>query len=127
MRFRNLKGLIDLPIDAVKHRFRNEQVLTVLPVHGSIAGRDSLLVAMPTQLAIVTPDTRRRDRWMTSLAPWDIVRVADVESAAGTHRLIIHVGSLGFDAELWGPKGEKALRDFTIAAGAQHEAIAAPA
>jgi hypothetical protein len=127
MRFRNLEGLTDLPIDAVKHRFRYEQVLTVLPVHGAFAGRDSLLVATPTELAIVTADTRRRDRWMTSLAPWDVVRLGEVESEAGTHHLAVDVGNLTFHAELWGPKGEKALRDFVIAARAQHEAIAAPA
>jgi hypothetical protein len=127
MRFRNLEGLIDLPIDAVKHRFRNEQVLTVLPVHGAFAGRDSLLVATPTELAIVTSDARRRDRWMTSLAPWDVVRLGEVESEAGSHHLSVDVGNLTFYAELWGPKGEKALRDFVIAAGVQHEAIAAPA
>jgi len=127
MRFRNLEGLIDLPIDAVKHRFRNEHVLTVLPVHGAFAGRDSLLVATPTELLIVTADTRRRDRWMTSIAPWAVVRLEAVESEAGIHRLAVHVGNLTFHAELWGPKGEKALRDFIIAARAQHEAIAAPA
>jgi len=127
MRFRNLKGLIDLPIDAVKHRFRNEHVLTVLPVHGSFAGRDSLLVATPTRLAIVTADARRRDRWMLSLAPWDVVRTGEVGSEAGSHHLSVRVGNLALHAELWGPKGEKALRDFVIAAGAQHEAVAAPA
>ena len=124
MRFRNLKGLIDLPIDAVKHRFRNEQVLTVLPVHGAIAGRDSLLVATPNQLAIVTGDGRRHDHWMMSLTPWDDVRTGEVDSEAGTHLLTVHVGTLVFHAELWGPKGEKALRDFVVA---RNEAIAVPA
>ena len=125
MRFRNLKGLIDMPIDAVKHRFRNEQVLTVLPVHGDIAGRDSLLVATPDRLAIVTGDGRRHDHWMMSLTPWDDVRTGEVDSEAGSHFLTVHVGTLVFHAELWGPQGEKALRDFVIAA--RNEAIAAPA
>jgi hypothetical protein len=124
MRFRNLEGLIDLPIDAIKHRFRHEQVLTVLPVHGAFAGRGSLLVATPTELAIVTADTRRRDHWMTTLAPWEVVRVGEVESEVGIHHLAVHVGNLVFHAELWGPKGEKALRDFVVATEAQHEALA---
>ena len=62
MRFRNLDGLVDLPIDSIRHRFRNEQVLTVLPVHGSIAGRSSLLVALPESLAIIARDAQMRDR-----------------------------------------------------------------
>jgi len=124
MRFRNLEGLIDLPIDAVRHRFRNEHVLTVLPVHGANAGRDSLLVATPTELVIVTADTRGRDCWMTSLVPWDVVRLGEVESEAATHRLPVRIGHLTFYAELWGPKGERAVRDFAVAAGAQHETVA---
>ena len=124
MRFRNLEGLIDLPIDAVKHRFRNEQVLTVLPVHGAIAGRDSVLVATPSELVIVTTDPLRRDHWMTTLAPWGVVRVGDVESEVGTHHLAVHVGHLVFGAELWGPKGEQALRDFVVASGGQRETLA---
>ena len=79
---------------------------------------------MPTELAIVSVDSHRRDRWITTLAPWGVVRLGDVESEAGTHHLAVHVGNLAFHAELWGPKGEKALRDFIVAAGAQHQALA---
>lgn len=128
MRFRNLAGLTSLPIDAVKHRFRNEQVLTVLPVRGGIAGRDSILVATPTELTVVTRDPRRSDRWMTMLAPWDVVRLEDAARHPDddVHRLDIHIGNLTFHAALAGPKGKRGLADFVIAARAQHEALAAP-
>ena len=127
MRFRNLIGLIDLPIDAVEHRFRNEQVLTVLPVHGAMAGSDALLVATSTELAVLITDNRQPDRWTTYRVPWELVGLGALESEAGIHRIAIGVDSAVLSAELWGPEGEQALRDFVIAADAQHEALAAPA
>ena len=64
---------------------------------------------------------------MTAFAPWDDVRIGEVESEDGTHYLAVDVGRLRFQGELWGPKGERALRDFVIVAQAQHEALAASA
>ena len=124
MRFRNLEGLIDLPIDAVRHRFRNEPVLTVLPVHGAITGRDSLLVAMPTDVAVVTADPHRRDGWMTSFVPWQAIGLGVIRAEAGIYRLNVYVGSLTLEAELWGPMGERAMRDFIVAAGAVPQTMA---
>lgn len=124
MRFRNAAGLIDLPIYAVEHRFRNEPVLTVLPVRGAVAGRDALLVALPTELAIIIADPERRDGWMTSLAPWEVVALEDVESEDGIHRLAVHIDSLVLQVELWGPKGERALQDFVVVASAKPRRLA---
>ena len=124
MRFRNLEGLIDLPIDAVRHRFRNEPVLTVLPVHGVVTGRDTLLVAMPHELAIVTADPSDHDGWMLSYHPWEVVGLGVIRSESGTHRLNVYVRTLTLLAELWGPTGEQALRDFIVAAGATPESLA---
>jgi hypothetical protein len=126
MRFRNLEGLIDLPIEAVEHRFRNEPVLTVLPVHGVITGRDSLLVALPAELAVVTADAHHRDRTMESFVPWEVVGLGVIRSESGIHRLNVYVGTLTLEAELWGPRGERALRDFIVAAGAVPETLATP-
>ena len=117
MRFRNVAGLIDLPIYAVEHRFRNEPVLTVLPVRGAIGGPDALLVALPTELAVIIADPDRRDGWMTYLAPWEVVVLGEVVSEDGMHRLAVHIDSLALQVELWGPSGERALRDFVVAAG----------
>ncbi len=125
MRFRNAAGLVDLPIYAIEHRFRHEPVLTVLPVRGAIAGRDALLVALPTELAVIIGDAERRDGWMTYLAPWDVVMVGEIHSEDGTHRLVIHIDSLVLQVELWGPKGERALRDFDLAATAEPGGLAA--
>ena len=125
MRFRNAAGLVDLPIYAVEHRFRNEPVLTVLPVRGAIGGRDALLVALPTELAVIIADPERRDGWMTYLAPLEVVALGDVESEAGIHRLAITIDSLALMVELWGPTGERALRDFIVAAGAAPETLTA--
>jgi hypothetical protein len=125
VRFRDTAGLIDLPIYAVEHRFRNEPVLTVLPVRGAIGGRDALLVALPTELAVIIADPERRDGWMTYLAPWEVVSLWQVGSEAGCHRLAIRIDSLVLQAELWGPKGQRALRAFAIAAGATPEGLPA--
>lgn len=124
MWFRDLEGLIDLPIDAVEHRFRNEPVLTVLPVHGAITGRDTLLVALAGELAVITADTQRAEGFMQSFVPWEMVGFGVIRSESGTHRLNVYVGSLTLEAELWGPAGERALRDFHIAAGAVPETFA---
>ena len=124
MRFRNLEGLIDLPIDAVRHRFRNEPVLTVLPVHGAITGRDTLLVALPDHVAVLTADPHRREGWMTSLVHWEAMGVGVIRSESGIHRLYVYVGSLTLEAELWGPMGERALQDFIVAAGAVPQTMA---
>ena len=69
MRFTDLEGLIDLPVDAIEHRFRNEHVLTVLPVPAGIAGRDGLLVATSHELALVIAFPGRSDYWTTILTP----------------------------------------------------------
>jgi hypothetical protein len=128
MRFKDLKGLTGLPVESIKRRFRNEQVLTVLPVSDVGAKRDSLLIATPSRLALVTGEARpRSDHCMTQLVPWDVVRLADEEAAPeddGVHRLVIHVGSLSFHAALPGADGQKALRDFVVIAQAQQGALA---
>lgn len=123
MRFSNAAGLVDLPIYAIEHRFRHEPVLTVLPVRGAVAGRDALLVALPTDLAVIVSDPERRDGWMTYLAPWDVVVVGELASAHGIHRLAVHIDSLVLQVELWGPKGQRALRDFVVVATAQPERL----
>jgi hypothetical protein len=119
VRFRNAAGLVDLPIYAVEDRFRNEPVLTVLPVRGAIAARDALLVALPTEVAVIIGDRERRDGWMTYLAPWEVVEVGDIHSENGSHHLVVRIDSLVLNVELWGPKGERALRDFAVVAGAK--------
>ena len=124
MRFRNLEGLIDLPIDAVRHRFRNEPVLTVMPVHGAITGRDTLLVALPGEVAVITADRHRRDGWMTSLVPWEAIGLGVIRAESGIYRLNVYVGSLTLVAELWGPTGEQAMRDFIVAAGSTPQTMA---
>ena len=125
MRFRNVAGLVDLPIYAVEHRFRNEPVLTVLPVRGAIAARDALLVALPNELAVLIADPQRRDGWTTYLAPWEVVTLGEVESENATHRLAVRIDSLVLHVELWGPRGERALHDFVTVAGAEPERLAA--
>jgi hypothetical protein len=96
----------------------------VLPAHGVITGRDSLLVALPNELAVVTADTGRRDGWMQSFVPWEVVGLGVIRSESGVHRLNIYVGTLTLVAELWGPMGERALRDFVVAAGSVPETLA---
>lgn len=120
MRFRNLEGLIDLPIDAVRHRFRNEDVLAVLPVTTDVTVREALLVATAFKLAVVTGDTDPESlHWMSRWASWDVVRLA-VEEELGpamdeqTYGLTIHVGGLVYQARLSGLAGQRALRDFVV-------------
>jgi len=130
MRFGDLEGLTSLPIDRVRHRFRNEDVLVVLPVTADVAECEALLVATAFKLAVVTAvEHPEGDQWMTQWASWDTVGLA-VEGALAaateeeTYGLTVDVGGLTFHARLWGPKGQRALRDFVVAAQARQAALA---
>lgn len=124
MRFRNLRGLTSLPIERILRQFRNESVVTVLPVSDEGGGRDSILVATPSALALVTGDAGpRSDHWMTQWAPWDVVRLTDEAEAMPEpdvnadeeYRLTVLVGGRRFAARIRGELGRKALRDFVVA------------
>lgn len=129
MRFGDLVGHTSLPIEFVRHRFRNEHVVTVLPVRGSVARQESLLVATPLDLAVVTADADSRSgHWMTRWAPWQSVTLVDDGAVApatqdGQHGLTVHVGGLTFHARLSGIAGRRAVRDFVIAAQAGSGAV----
>ena len=130
MRFGDLEGLTSLPIERVRHQFRHEEILTVLPVSGDVAGRDSLLVATSSWLAVLTGEADpKSDQWMTRWAPWDAVRFANEGEAAAdadeeTYHLTVHIDGLTFQARLSGPAGQRALRDFVVAAQARRAALA---
>ncbi len=128
MRFGDLEGLTSLPIDQVRDRFRNEEVLTVLPVHDEVGSRDSLLVATTTMVAILTGEPDPSRGWMTRWAAWDAVRFADMGAAAGRDDeffLTIVIDRVRFHAELHGETGRRGLRDFVVAAQASRAALAA--
>jgi hypothetical protein len=128
VRFGDLEGLTSLPIEQVRDRFRNEEVLTVLPVRAAGSSRDGLLVATTTMLAILTGDVRPTREWMTRWAPWDGVRFADMGATVEGEDmffLTIVVDRLRFHAELHGESGRRALRDFVVAVEATRAAIAA--
>ena len=123
MRFGDLQGLTDLPVEHVQHRFRNEEVITVLPVRGS-AGRQSLLVATPSKAAVVIGEAPVSEYWMTYWAPWDTVRIVDDQATDdGLYGLTLSVGRLMFDAQLSGREGQRALRDFVVAVQSRHSAL----
>ncbi len=130
MRFRNLKGQTGLPVDKIRHRFRNEDVLTVLPVSDGMTGRDAILIATSAKLAFVIADGRASsEQWVTYLSPWDSVSLdVDVGMATagddGITHLAITIGSLSFGATLAGPRGRKAVEDFIGVLKAQHGALA---
>ncbi len=118
MRFGDLEGLSALAIEQLRHRFRNEDVLSVLPVRTADSSLDSLLVATTTMLAILTTDDGSNSAWMTRWAPWDAVRFADMGAAAAVEDLFfltIVVHRARFHAELRGETGRRALRDFVVA------------
>jgi hypothetical protein len=132
MRFGDLAGLTSLPIERVKHRFRHEDVLTVLPVTSAVAEREALLVATAFKLAILTTvEHPESDQWMTQWASWDTVGLAVEGTLAAateeeTYGLTVDVGGLTFHARLWGPEGQRALRDFVVATQARQAAPASP-
>jgi hypothetical protein len=114
MKFEDLQGLTSLPVEHVRHRFRGEEVITVLPVR-TVAGRQSLLVATPAKAAVVIGETPPSEHWMTYWAPWDTVRIVDDQATEdGVYGLTLSIGRLTFDAQLLGREGQRALRDFVV-------------
>ena len=125
MKFEDLQGLTSLPVEHVRHRFRGEEVITVLPVR-TVAGRQSLLVATPAKAAVVIGETPPSEHWMTYWAPWDTVRIVDDQATEdGVYGLTLSVGRLTFDAQLLGREGQRALRDFVVVVQSRRSAPAA--
>jgi hypothetical protein len=115
MRFSDLQGLTSLPIEHVARRFRNEDVIAILPSRAS-AGHDAILVATPSKLAVVASADPSDGHWMTYWAPWDTVRIVDDEASDdGWFGLSLLIGRLPVDARLPGEQGQRALRDFVVA------------
>lgn len=124
MRFADLPGRTSLPVEHVQRRFRNEDVITVLPASAA-AGRESLLVATPSKVAVVIGEAPATGHWMTRWAPWDTVRIADdLATDDGMYGLTLVVGRSTFHAELPGLQGQRALRDFVVAVQTRHSALA---
>jgi hypothetical protein len=120
VRFEELAAVTSLPIDKISHSFRNEDVLTVLPVFTDEEHYETLLVATRTTLAIVTGEVGERGgRWMSRWAAWDSVGVSDPDLPPGAeddvYRLTVQVGGQDFSAQLPGEAGRRALRDFVVA------------
>ena len=123
MRFAELQGLTSLPVEHVKRRFRNEEVITVLPAQGA-AGQQALLVVTPSKAAVVIGETPAGEHWMTYWAPWETVRIIDDRATDDeVYGLTLSVGRLMFDAELEGRDGQRALRDFVVAVQSRHSAL----
>jgi hypothetical protein len=124
MHFEDLQGLTSLPVEHVRHRFRGEEVITVLPVR-TAAGRQSLLVATPSKAAVVIGESPESEHWMTYWASWDTVRIVDDQATDdGVYGLVLSVGRLTFDAQLLGREGQRALRDFVVVVQSRHLAPA---
>jgi len=124
MHFGDLQGLTSLPVEHVRHRFRGEDVITVLPVR-TAAGRQSLLVATPSKAAVVIGEAPASEHWMTYWAPWDTVRIVDDQATDdGVYGLVLSVGRLTFDAQLLGREGQRALRDFVVVVQSRRSAPA---
>ena len=120
MHFRDVQGLTGLPVEHVRHRFRGEEVITVLPVRTD-TGRQSLIVATPSKAAVVIGETPISEHWMTYWAPWDTVRIVDDQATDdGVYELTLSVGRLTVDAHLLGREGQRALRDFVVFVQSRH-------
>ena len=122
MRFEDLHGLTALPVDHVERRFRNEEIITVLPARAA-GGQPSVLVATPPKAAVVIGGTLGSEHWMTYWAPWESVRIlGDHETENGVYGLTLLIGRLTFDARMRGSDGQRALRDFVVAVQSHHVA-----
>jgi hypothetical protein len=113
VRFLQLVGLTALPLGRIRRLFRHEDVRSVLPVRTVRGHRESLLVATPTGLAIVSAaGGNRTGAWRTRWAPWDSVRFAD----GAADRFTIWVDRVRFEASIVDAARRRALREFVVAA-----------
>ena len=125
MWLKDLQSLTSLPVEHVRHRFRNEEVVAVLPTLAP-AGQDSILVATPPKLAVVVGGGPMGGYWMTYWTSWDTVRIADDEASEdGWYGLRVSIGERMFQARLHGLQGQRALRDFVVAVQAQQHTLVA--
>lgn len=128
MQFDRLRGMTALPADRLESAFRDEDVLSVLPVSEPGSGVATVLVATPRKLGVAT--LRRlagRSRWITRWAPWDAVRVsghpARADGPGGSNGAAVMIGTRGFRAVLGGTSGRGALRDFVRSARQRRRAL----
>ncbi len=116
--------MTDLPVDHMERRFRNEEIITVLPARAG-GGRASVLVATPLMAAVVIGGTHDTEHWMTYWAPWESVQIVDdLATQDGVYGLTLLIGRLTFDARLRGSDGQRALREFVVAVQSRHLAAA---
>ena len=119
MRIGELRGLSSLPIPLLRDQFRNEEVLTVLPVRDAATSRETLFVATRTKLAVLTVLPMPHGHWVTRWAPWDSVSVAELAGPpvqdVDVYELGIRVSGQLFHARLRGEAGRIAIRDLVAA------------
>lgn len=128
VRFADVEGLTTLPVEQLGDWFRNEEVVTVLPVRAEGSPRDTLLVATTTKLAILTGEPSGTGGWMSRWAPWDAVGLTNAGATSAdddTQVLTVQVDRVRFRAELQGEPGRRGLRDFVVAVQACQAALAA--
>jgi hypothetical protein len=137
MRFEDLRGLTTIPIERARGLFADDPIITVLPVTCERPVEDSILVATPRKLAVVT--WRRhtvggsvRGRFITRWARWEVVGLGtepetdgevtpptvseSIEAEESTPlRIAVQVGRRRFHTRLRGTMGRAALRDFVDA------------
>jgi hypothetical protein len=115
LRIEDLRGLTVLPVEHVERRFRNEEVITVLPARAG-GGQPSVIVATPQKAAVLIGEMLESEHWMTYWAPWESVRIiGDQATDDGIFGLTLAIGRLTFDARMRGHDGQRALRDFVVA------------
>ena len=129
MRFLTLKDQTVLPVERIRHQFRNEEVRSVLPARLAGGTSDTLLVATTSALAIVTGVPGSPRRWLTRWAPWDAVHFGgriETRHQRGhdVHHLAVRVDRLRFESYLPGRIGLRAMRDFVDASRARQTEVA---
>jgi hypothetical protein len=123
LRFLQLVGLTALPLGRIRRLFRHEDVRSVLPVRAARGHRESLLVATPSGLAIVSAvPGDRSGAWRTRWAPWDAVHLG----GGAADPTAVWVDRVRFDASLPGGAGRRARRDFVLAARERRASLGAP-
>jgi hypothetical protein len=121
MRLADLAPLTTLSIEQIRGALAAADSCSVLPVTGGRPPHDHVLAATPSGLAIVRRAGRhsqpkvvvRWERWSRVSFACEVERPAGVENEFD---LVIRVGHRTFRALLSGPSGQRALRDFVVAA-----------
>ena len=124
MQLPGLAAMTTLSLDLVARCIGGRDIVSAIPVETDRPAHESILVATPSRIGVVSRRRGVPERLAVRWSTWDTVRLgahvgaSDAADVAAPFGLVVHIGERTYLAMLKGPAGRVALRDFVVAAQA---------